>query len=129
MWSRKPIPVSMLICCDFEDWEACSFASPLVSLPWVEVEGKEPPSRFSASCILVSFVSRLSVVLRVRASAMIPAICSKSLWAFVSWCSRFVLYGGRECVFNGLSEKLESEVAVMQGSDLAPTLISRYQNL
>jgi hypothetical protein len=74
------MPVSTLICCDLEDCEACSFESPLVSA----VAGSSPPSRFKASSdemvrddscdydrdirILVSLVSRLSTLLRIRFS-------------------------------------------------------------
>ena len=66
------MPVSMSICWDVEDWEAWAFAEPLGSLSELEVVvGREPPSRFRASWILVSFVERLRVVLRLRGSAMV----------------------------------------------------------
>jgi hypothetical protein len=80
------MPVSTLICCDLEDCEACSFESPFVSA----VAGSSPPSRFKESSdelvrddsceydynvrILVSLVSRLSTLLRIRFSEAMLAL-------------------------------------------------------
>ena len=66
MWSRKPMPVSTLICCDFDDCDACSLPSPLVSAS--STAGNAPPSRLSDNWIFVSFVSRLIVAERMRLS-------------------------------------------------------------
>ena len=68
------MPVSMLICCDFDDCEACSLLSPLVSDP--SIAGKAPPSRLSWRWIFVSFVSRSIVAERIRFSdAMLILMC------------------------------------------------------
>src|SRR5690349_12668034 len=57
MWSRKPMPVFMLIVCDLLVWLA--WPSLIAASRRESVSGgKEPPSRFKASCILVSLVSR-----------------------------------------------------------------------
>lgn len=64
MWSRKPIPVLMLMVCDLLDWLAWPSAFKL-SVSRVSVSGgKAPPSRLRASWILVSFVSRASAAQR-----------------------------------------------------------------
>jgi hypothetical protein len=55
MWSRKPMPVLMLIVCDVLACVAC----PSSLRRRLSVSGgKAPPSRLSASWILVSLVSR-----------------------------------------------------------------------
>ena len=71
MWSRNPIPVSMSICWLLEFCAAWLLISPLTSVPTFSSCGKGPPSRFNASCIFVSFVSRLIVALLLNCVAMI----------------------------------------------------------
>ena len=53
----------------------------------------------------------------------------KSVRGLVVVLSLTEIEGAREGVFNGFSEKLKSDVAVMQGSVLAPTLITIHQIL
>ena len=57
MWSKNPMPVLMLIRCDLLAWAAWPSAPLASSLESVS-GGSSPPSRFRASWILVSFVSR-----------------------------------------------------------------------
>lgn len=61
MWSRKPMPVFTLMVWDLLDWLA--WPSPVLRRASVS-GGNAPPSRFSASWILVSFVSRASAAQR-----------------------------------------------------------------
>ncbi|KAI0525648.1 hypothetical protein F5B22DRAFT_353966 [Xylaria bambusicola] len=57
MWSRKPIPVLILMVCDLLAWLA--WPSSVAAFSRASVSGgNPPPSRFSDSCILVSLVSR-----------------------------------------------------------------------
>ena len=67
MWSKKPMPVSMLICWDFDVCAAWSLLLPFVSAT-SSIAGKAPPSRLSESWIFVSLVSRLIVAERMRFS-------------------------------------------------------------
>lgn len=63
MWSRKPMPVFTLMDCDLLDWLACPSPTAVKSRASV-LGGKAPPSRFRASRILVSFVSRANAAHR-----------------------------------------------------------------
>lgn len=68
------MPVSMLICWDFEVCDACSFVSPFVSAP--SAMGNAPPSRLIDNEIFVSFVSLLIAAARMR---VFVAICSNDM--------------------------------------------------
>lgn len=65
IWSKKPIPVSISMTCDLDDWAAC--CAPF-SPSWVmpETDSSSPPSRFIDKAILVSLVSRVMIALRMR---------------------------------------------------------------
>lgn len=73
MWSKKPIPVWTLIVCDLLDCEACPSAPSLISLGSVS-GGNAPPSRFRASWMLVSLVSRARAVHRGADSGAVMAV-------------------------------------------------------
>lgn len=77
MWSRNPIPVFTLIVCDLLDCAACP-SELLERSFWFVSGGNAPPSRFRASWMLVSFVSRSRAVQRGAVSEPIinvPIIC------------------------------------------------------
>ena len=63
MWSRKPMPVFTLMVCDL--LSCFAWSEPLLDSSFGSVSGgKSPPSRFRASWILVSLVSRVMAAQR-----------------------------------------------------------------
>lgn len=95
------MPVVIVICWEVEDWVAWVVVVPFVE--GEEVEGRSPPSRFRASWILVSLVSRLRTALRMRGSGAIVV-------GLVGWAMR-------EGVVKSMLEKDRCEL-VMSGQSM-----------
>lgn len=112
------MPVDMEIVWVLEDCVACSegvvplVVLVVVSLVMVERSGRGPPSRFMASWILVSLVSRASVALRMRFSEdMVGWVAWVGIGVVFVYCAVLELLGCERCQRRDVGE-VQSESVV-----------------